>query len=1348
MANAPIREIANHTNLDVQLIERFLISVAKYLKADGTLYENAEIFVPGINKTATLLGGDRSAPPTEYTQNQNDYLLYADLVQMLGQVAEWYLVNNDVDPDAKKQLSNWRQHVLGEKHGLLTYAVGTENIDKDVIVQQNFVTKVLPLVNDLLIAASIDNADQTKEMFNESEYVNETDLEPTPSPTDTDTDSGGRRAGGGGGTPPGETDQDDSDTDTTETPSPKTEPPIHGFTLKELSRAETDVAFVNATLRGYLFTHHDIPPEFLADYLDLEKELYEHVRGIYFNSPSKMRTQIFSQARTSLPTDFLLKVQSLYEAYALTLPEQKRTSFIDSANQTLQQLGQPAALAAGVTSLFKKDLAEILGTDSPATLSSVKTAVESMVINYGVPLEIAALNEDGTLEIKTISGNQEDALWVIQNLPAGYIQLIFGIPAEISLTTEQVEELKQLLTRYAKERATELALSAHSDAIAKGFNTLDAAELAGIKIGDQKIITRKLQATIVATGQTINASSISGEDSGAEIISKALTNDVKDQTKRQYGVWNSLALDEERKKLIYTYLGVNVDDVTDYSVPPENLHLFNIMELSLIVEEQVLAQQAIHDAQLLALAQLQQEIIVEEQIRQFYTQAYLNQVTQAEQAEMMAHLELEHQHELEQMSLSNLVGVNEQILDENYTPKTSGFAGSRRGSSRFRQILNRQGGAQLTPRDRAAKLLKDKAQNQLMNHLDKAAIAGGPWTKAAVMAAKVLTDEKKRKMVLGGALALGGAAMVGLANLLNMAKSAGWMAVGGGALGVGGAILLGAGPVGWLVGGLIGAGVGIGAALTGNGISNPFASSSLTRPYADPYATTSPASSTTATAAKSSSAAAAAETLIGLPVAIAAPAGALLLFVLTSAYVLFIIQSAFLVPLPTGFGGSYTDGFDNFEGCWPTTGETAGYLTYVNLKCEPGDKCIDGRKAHAVWQDDSLGYPGPGEAIDIMTDGNSSADTKFPAVYSPYSGTANFYLDAFNNTGYGNYVVIDTGQFALIFAHMRNFTPEICEKTSGFANDEERVACQNSRRNVSITAGDLLGNVDNTGNSYGNHLHYEVVGASLLDIVPLTDQQKQTIAADETKFAGMDVSPKDCEANQLPGPAIDITGYVAMGEPTAANIVTTDASLVSTPQFTCDWHNAQGLAASINGNFYNTPTQPIGLGGSNPVQYFANAANRGGPDYMEINMTAFVTNTQGASIIPIQPSWFNASSFPIALTQFGDAVTGLTRYTSDDADIRRKTAVGLGISNGNCGPAGGGQKVFLAAIPQGEWSQLRAVMQHCGATDYVFMDAGTSAAFCSNQYTLPGGRAMPVNIGLKSAEVTQFTITTSGVSED
>ena len=159
-----------------------------------------------------------------------------------------------------------------------------------------------------------------------------------------------------------------------------------------------------------------------------------------------------------------------------------------------------------------------------------------------------------------------------------------------------------------------------------------------------------------------------------------------------------------------------------------------------------------------------------------------------------------------------------------------------------------------------------------------------------------------------------------------------------------------------------------------------------------------------------------------------------------------VIKAAFLTERTAiSYGAPAARGLQVL-GCWPTSGRITGIEEYC------------GGGAHKTM--------GNSTAIDISANMGT-------LVYAPFAGTATFYRSGSGlSSGYGNHVVLkaDNG-IKLIFGHLLDF---------GNFQSFDGASAQ-------VSIGDVIGRVDNTGNSTGNHLHYEVWGGSFRDVVPNPD---------------------------------------------------------------------------------------------------------------------------------------------------------------------------------------------------------------------------------------------------------------------
>lgn len=162
----------------------------------------------------------------------------------------------------------------------------------------------------------------------------------------------------------------------------------------------------------------------------------------------------------------------------------------------------------------------------------------------------------------------------------------------------------------------------------------------------------------------------------------------------------------------------------------------------------------------------------------------------------------------------------------------------------------------------------------------------------------------------------------------------------------------------------------------------------------------------------------------------------------------FDAQGAFITTATIDAVGSVTIGDPVISGCWPVRGQIK-QLPY-------------GTFSH----DDP-----PQDAYDIA--GNGGAN-----IYAPFAGQA-CYKQMPIKVGYGNHVFLttDTG-FTFVFAHMKAF-------------DKDIPACDSAGGGKRVDARYILGTVNSTGNSTGDHLHYELMnnalGKKLPDFIPPED---------------------------------------------------------------------------------------------------------------------------------------------------------------------------------------------------------------------------------------------------------------------
>ncbi len=946
-----------------------------------------------------------------------------------------------------------------------------------------------------------------------------------------------------------------------------------------------------------------------------------------------------------------------------------------------------------IDTLLQKSLKESLNIDSPVFTENVKNTIDTLIIQYGLNQDFYAFDPVTKTVTQYSGNNQHDILWFIDNVPIERLAIILNIPASaLKNDPTIIAALKETLKKYARYRASELSLHIQNTSLQNGLVKISAEDAEKIKNGDEQTIAKHLS----FTGDLRNLSQKHGSDTVAAALDEKPDKN-KEKILKQYKtfipLWNQLTGSEQ--KLIYERYGIPVPRDFDPEIKkldfiPEFI-LFDPSQLKTvkeIAESSKLNEQ--EKLELLAILeekkQLEQDLEIAEIIAQYRREqelAYVlnNEFTNNSDLSELQEISNHTGENYDDLSYFEKFAADQEIQDGGSTEYEVAGAGgglaSRFSNSKLGKRLNSKIGKtfkkKLSPTDKTKKAA-NKAIEKTLSAVASKAVALIPGVGTAASAALLAMKNKVVREFVSGAI-LGGLAFLIGRTIWALGSIGGF--------------------IGGVIGGVVGAAVGGPAGAIAGVVTGANIGQAIMPQRWDSLAAGRGSTVITAVPPKLP------ESLEGLlgntaGIGILAVGGFAFMGTAITFFTIFTIQSSFLIPVPSESmrKGSSPNLPPGQSLCWPTS----GYLTQVDVSGHEGLYKVNG-----ITQAIDVGC---GETANCPDSNGENVNP--PAIYASHDGIANIISI---RDGYGLHIIIQSPQgYRTIYAHMSSTI--LPSGTTG-----------------PVSRGDLLGYMGATGNSIDQHLHYEYSGGLIRDILPSTPTIPPTNQIPGGTLLQIPVAENCSTGGELP------TGFMAIGPQTPGNIVTTDSSLVSTPQIVCSWKDSQGLAAAINGNFYNSPTVPIGFGGSNPTKYYANAANRGGPEYMGFNMRSLIVNQSGIpSIIKIDQQWYNAGSFPIDAPQYSHAVTGLSEFTSDDGDRRQKTAIGLGEASGKCGTFTG-EAVFLGAIQQGEWSDLKKLMQYCGATEFVFMDAGGSASFCSDTLNLPSTRPMPVNVGLKNAEI-------------
>lgn len=1359
-------------------VRDLVIDLLAAFQPDGKLLSNQTIRLP--NKTFHTLAATDQDKTNLSNEEKDAIIFYSDALRLAISALRLLVVKGS--PAARAALDQYSYLDSPDKEQELLIKIA-ENLTESGQISEDLIfahrNKIIPLLQDVFKGVLAQFSEEAEEIEaelekkkNEIEAAEHQAEPPPPSPA-ASSDTADAESG-------------DADREPAPQPPPQPEPqsqpkeeqpntvslPRDELDPETLNKIQYEATWIYNRVLHELFISQGIDYEYLANHPEIKNAILEETMAVLLNKGNQSRAEInllFANPRRRLEIldevylrlsrspQFAVSLEKYYNDFAQNqLSENERENFLKNSSELISSFKNQTVKLEKLSGFttdynFRQELKEALKTDSPIVVGlgsqeytqiegRVQVALKSLLLTQGADFDFINIGDDGQTRWASYqqkTGNARGAVWLLANMSDQHLMMMLGLGPEFELDDQAIARLRQILIRYARIFAAELALEAENAALANGLAPLNESDADKIANQNDQAFSLHLMPVLENTREAV-------KEHGADRVAKSVFNNAKQQQRQRMLQWNSLS--DEEKNLIYQYLGYKQDEIYDRSIVPDRVVKLNFLELQIRAREDALAAQIIAEENLFRLAQAEQEALYVAQLQQYLTDVYIAETKLAERELIRDHLELQNLAELRERSLYELMAASEEI-----SGGPAEATGAERGGIRDRlsALGNRFGGRfrgkGADPKSRALSALQKAGGDKL---LKQALSAAGPWGRVAK--AVLDKDSKERKLLVGGLIGVGALALQALAKMLSSAAHF--------ALGVGGAIVggtiaavLGAPVLVIVAAGVVGASifVNFGPSLLGwsKAADSSFGLDSSSDAYRPDFSSQLQSGDSGASAVEAAGkspgaveaaqlkqasgfnpAATATNYLAQMSIGSLAAGGTMLSMAITAAISLLIIMAAFFGPLPASFKSRVFDRtLAGFEGCWPTTGRITTYLSYP-----------DG-SSHATLQGGWGSYSGEGVAIDIGTGANSAADGSTPPIFTPFTGTAYFYpqgtgICRTNSSGscvswpYGNYVVVDTGQFALLFAHMLDFP-------SG-------VSMSNITEGVNVSAGEFIGRVDSTGNSSGNHLHYEVIGANILDIIPITDEQRSEFSQDERKMLGLVVNSQECAAENVEA-ELGVEGYIAIGPKTADNVVVTESSQARNPQYTCDWFQATAeLDVAINGNFFTQSTQePIGPGGSNPVVYFANADGVGAdgeprtPAYMGEVMRYFGIDNNGSfRIEPILSSWYNRTDMPFIISNLQKAVAGVNSQHPDIGGNRNRVAIGYGRVNRECTNFTG-DAVIMGAVRSGTYSDLRRLMERCGADEFVFMDAGGSASFCSENLTIRGDRRMPINIGLKDAEV-------------
>ncbi|MCB9813470.1 MAG: M23 family metallopeptidase [Pseudomonadales bacterium] len=1099
--------------------------------------------------------------------------------------------------------------------------------------------------------------------------------------------------------------------------------PTNPLTQKQRQQIQYEVGWMYNRAVYEMFTAYGIETSLVnqalleglrTDIFKFTLEMDQKDLALMFGSASKRQAALlkfyprFGSDNTVQLQDFYSKIVN--DPMYADLSEKQKENFRDF-HVTL--ISGRAIKIIPPAELFRESINNILNSDSPVLNKNIQNTLDALVFQYGKEQDFFVIDPNtGELTIKSSKSKDEairDMEAIIEGMSAKKLALIFGIPENISISDQQLKKLKSSLINYSTFRVSELTLSIQDTSLTRGLMRVDAEE-------EEKLIRNDSETNATHLGFTAGTRAAI-EKNGAETVvggmeeknnskRKAKIDKIAKQYKTFVPLWNNLQPNEQR--IVYEKFGIaydkNANKDTKLQFIPEFL-FFDVSNLKTYKNIGNTAQKASSEGVseltpeemvLFEFYEINQNLSSEQNYRQYVADSYLyysgdeNALLIADYlvagAALAAYPDAAFFDDYSPREIMeadyNLQNSNYQLSTKNRPLKKVKRLRDRvKNSKIYKKVANRFKKYTKKKLDPTKKLLKTFIDSSISTAVKGVSLLLSEIPGASIILPLLYKVAKKigfKKIIAITGILL---AML-IRNIIYLLSSVGGL--------IGGII---GGTLGFMAGGGIGAipgtiaGAKIGQAIE-SAISSKFSTSQATTLGATNATTGTIANTAANTAIRASAtqtgllanAAASSGVFFGLPISLLAPSGAMIIGVMVTIYTITTIQSAFLIPLPVSYSKALSvdpDLTDGLVACWPTTGK----ISQLPTTSHDGTYVVNGET----------------QAFDIAWDGTISYP---PPVHASHNGTITV-IDS-GASGYGLHVkVTSTDGYISIYAHLSLIAPGL-------------------KTGQTIGRGDLIGYMGNTGNSSGPHLHYEFHPGLIRSVVPNGSAVKLNDHVDESCSTGG--NPKDF-------------GYIAIGNMNTTNVIASSSNEINSGAIlTCSWRSSKGLMAAVNANFFNNGGTglPVGLAGNGTgdVQYWEDATSS------TINSILRAFSIQGSSpqMTDLAIDSYNEATMSLA-------VTGIWSSGGSSSSTRsNRTIIGFGSPTSSCaGTAITGittpTAMFIGVLPQATYAEAEAMMRACGATQLVHMDGGGSTAFCSDEYNFETTRAVPVNIGMKNANI-------------
>jgi hypothetical protein len=454
--------------------------------------------------------------------------------------------------------------------------------------------------------------------------------------------------------------------------------------------------------------------------------------------------------------------------------------------------------------LLRSTLTRNFKFDSPVLSKNIENTIDSLIIQYGLNQSFYAFDPN-TKTVTEITGqNPHDIIWFIENIPPDRLALIFNLPSGFNIEDEEfVQRLKKTLIEYAKYRGSELTLHVQNITLQNGLIRISDQDAKKIQAGDQETIIKHLSFTNDLRDMT--------KQNGGEIIAGAIDEkpnshrkEIQKQFKTFIPLWNQLSGEEQA--VVYSTYEVPIPRkyLTNGKPDPKKLEIaqldfitefifFDVRKFEEINKLAARNKKSIQEqAELIEISLIQDQLIREQKIAEYLNAVYDEASGEEELREITEFVGTASG----ELSFREKFSADQEL--EARRPKRKGFL-----SNRFRKKAKER----LNPQEKAKKALKNASSEIASKGLSKLAAGSAglliPGVGTALGGALLAIKNRKVRNIVSGTI-LGSIAFV-IGRTIWALGSIGGL-VGGVVGGVGG--FLAFGPAGIIPGVMIGANAG------------------------------------------------------------------------------------------------------------------------------------------------------------------------------------------------------------------------------------------------------------------------------------------------------------------------------------------------------------------------------------------------------------------------------------------------------------------------------------------------------------------------------------------------------------